>query len=112
MKWKPIGRKLLTSGLSLLVVGMATIPPLLDAAEDQHGAQIESEHDPLTCAVLHDHTACSQLATSFGRKAARAGATVRPDVPDRTARRPDAVVRPLRTYSPAPSPRAPPTRIT
>jgi len=108
MKQQPIGRKLLASCLALFVIGATVIPPLLDAGEDQHETRFESEHDPATCAVLHDHAACTQLARSFSETAMMAQATVRPHVVEHAGRVLDAMARPLRTYCPSPSPRAPP----
>lgn len=112
MQRQPIGRKLLASALALFVIGAAVIPPLLDAAEDYFGVRVEREHDPATCAVLHNHTACTQLVKSFSQETAFSGAVVRPDVPERTGRILAAVALPLRAYSPSPSPRAPPIHIT
>jgi len=108
MKRQPIRRRLLASCLAVLVLGASAVPPLLDAGEDERGARVEREHDPGSCGVLHNHTACSQLAKSFGRAAPAASVVLGPGVSIGSGAIRDAVVPPLRTDAPRPSPRAPP----
>jgi len=95
--------------LALLVIGGTFVPPLLDAAVGSRVAHVEQEHDPATCAVLHDHAACSQLARSFALLVA-GSAPIR-SLPIVTDRRSGTRVLAwtLRTFSSAPSPRGPPS---
>ena len=51
--------------LALVVATAPFAPPLLDAGEDFGPTHVESHHDPSSCARLHDHAACSQLARTF-----------------------------------------------
>jgi hypothetical protein len=95
-----------------LVLGATVTPPLLDAAVDYAGTGVESEHDPARCSVLHDHTACTQLARSLSLPGALALAVLDPDVPGDGARTPVSAIRPFRTDSPTPPPRAPPIHRT
>jgi len=110
MKQQPIGRKLFASCLALFTIGATMVPPLLDAGEDHHAVRVESEHDPATCAVLHDHAACTQLARSFSKTSTFSYAAARPRVVEHVAHVLDAMALPLRTYVPSPAPRAPPVR--
>lgn len=94
--------------LALPVLGATVVPPLLDAGPRPRYSQIESEHDPLTCAALHDHAICIQVAGSLGLAVAPAAPTWSPVVPEARRGAP-TVLWTLRPFSAAPSPRAPPS---
>ena len=95
--------------LTLLLLGATVVPPLLDAAEDVHTAQFEASHDPSSCARLHDHQACTQLANSFGQVAWGWTTILRPNAVPRGVRPPPRTARSLRTFLPTPPSRAPPS---
>jgi hypothetical protein len=111
MKQQPIRHRLLAPFLVLAAVWTTVAPALLDAGEETIGAAVEAEHDPATCAVLHDHAACIQLATSSA------------DVPPMSEAIPGpgriagfdglghAKTPPARTHLAAPSPRGPPLTL-
>ncbi len=109
MKGQPVRRQLAAPILALLVFGAGLAPPLLDAEEEVGVTRVESHHDPSTCARLHDHAACTQLARSFSHIAW--GWT--PDPAERVTVRGERVAErislTLRAFSSAPTPRAPPT---
>ncbi len=98
--------------IAMVALGATVVPPLLDAAEDVGGARVESEHDPTRCRVLHDHTACTQLARSFARSDPTRHTTRPSDRIVAPGGLHDAMVPPPRTHAPSPSPRGPPVPIT
>lgn len=109
---QPLARRLMTVVLALLVVGATVVPPLLDAADAVHVAQVEEGHDPATCPGLHDHTACTQLAKSVGQRSS-GWATVRYSTLDlRGPALSRTITLALRADSPTPSPRAPPIHLS
>ena len=67
MNGQPLGRKLVAVVLVLPVLAAVVLPPLLDTGAGLSEHQVESEHDPATCAVLHDHATCVQITKSFGQ---------------------------------------------
>ena len=109
---QPIGTRLVAPLLAALVVTVALAPPLLDAEENSHQTHVESEHDPATCAVLHDHTACSQLAKWFGGLSWTRNLLHRPDDEARARLTPRTAVRPPDRRALVPSPRGPPLRLS
>ena len=66
MDGQPLGRKLVAVMLVLPVLAAVVLPPLLDTGAGLSSHQVESEHDPASCAVLHDHATCVQITKSFG----------------------------------------------
>ncbi|GEM_PF-6157363 len=65
MDGQPLGRKLVAVMLVLPVLAAVVLPPLLDTGARLSSNQVESEHDPASCAVLHDHATCVQITNSF-----------------------------------------------
>ena len=67
MNGQPLGHRSVAVILVLPVLAATVLPPLFDTAAGGSVPQAESEHDPATCAVLHDHATCTQLTKSFGQ---------------------------------------------
>lgn len=108
MRGQPVARRAIAPLLAILVLGASVAAPLLDARERPGIRQVESEHDPAACAVLHDHAACTQLVKSFGQPSWGASTPAGVGVSSRGERVPPLVAFAHRTHSSAPSPRAPP----
>lgn len=60
---QPRRRRISAVFVASLVIGLTSVPALLDASEAPRATQVESEHDPATCGA-HDHALCVQLAGS------------------------------------------------
>lgn len=108
MKQQPIRHRLLATLLALSAIWTAVAAALLDAGEETVGAGVEAEHDPATCAVLHDHAACIQLATSSADVPLLPPAILNPGRVAGSLGVAHTKTPPARTHLAAPSPRAPP----
>ena len=109
---QPLGRTVMAVALALAVLGATVVPPLLDATDAVHVAHVENGHDPATCAGLHDHTACIQLAKSFSQGSIGWATLRSPNLGQRGQGLSRAITLARRADSPAPSPRAPPIHLS
>src|SRR5687768_4439463 len=57
-------RRVLTPWLATLSLWASVAVPILDAEEWNHGAVVESAHDPSRCVPGHDHSICTQVVAS------------------------------------------------
>jgi hypothetical protein len=112
MDRQPLGRKLVAAILVLPVLAAVVLPPLLDAGAKLGSYQVESEHDPATCGVLHDHAICSQITNSFSHLSG--GKTLFGEL-NLSLQHYGVLQEDIWTYRtdhPTPSPRGPPTHLS
>ncbi len=108
---QPLRRRLNAGFLGVAAVCAPLALPLLDASEDARATRVESRHDPGSCAALHDHAACKQLAKSFSRLPAPLPVDLPAGSIASRAARPADTWRTSRPHWPAPTPRAPPPSV-
>lgn len=99
-------RRLLASAITALLVVLSVAVPMLDAHRAGRGPVVESEHNPSTCVVGHDHTVCAQFGNNRALRAEEPGHGASFTTPQRYASG-EASIPPLRRLT-ARHARAPP----